>query len=150
MSRVAIIEMRVQALLHKPPGGSATQHGGPVHKTRPVRLGIYSAPVSGTLRVIFCGQLVARKSLITIVALTGIERANFQFSSAQLSLNQCKYLQIRSVRMPRPAKNAPQSAGVPARCQRGHSEVGPESRADAAQEQEASKGLLNLNEQPTG
>ena len=37
------------------------------------------------------------------------------FSSAQLNLSQCKYLQIRSVRMPRPAKNAPQSAGVPAR-----------------------------------
>jgi len=91
MSRVAIIEMRVQALLHKPPGGSATQHGGPVHKTRPVRLGIYSAPVSGTLRVIFCGQLVARKSLITMVALTGIEPAGCQFSSVQLGLSSCVF-----------------------------------------------------------
>ena len=62
-----------------------------MHKTRPVRLGIYSAPVSGTLRVIFCGQLVARKSLITMVALTGIEPAGYQFSSVQLGLSSCVF-----------------------------------------------------------
>ncbi len=62
-----------------------------MHKTRPVRLGIYSAPVSGTLRVIFCGQLVARKSLITMVALTGIESVCYQFSQYRplLSVSFC-------------------------------------------------------------
>jgi integrase len=57
-------------------------------------------------------------------ALTGIERANFQFSSVQLGLSQCKYVQL--VR-----RDLAETCHRALACQRGHSRVGSESGSDA-------------------
>jgi len=82
----------------------------------------------------FAGSLrVAARGSALSVSDRGIGSANGNrtcIAPVQSGSVRSKSVQTRSVGTARPAKKAPQSAGVPARCQRGHSRVGAESRPD--------------------